>query len=98
MADIPNLLFTPTLNLNGPGAASFTFQVVDDGATGGGNVNTDQSPNTLTFAVTALNDAPAGADVRTAGDLGKHISPSRKPFKRAIYEVLAVSFAEFAGG
>ncbi|WP_420468710.1 tandem-95 repeat protein [Panacagrimonas sp.] len=57
-ADIPNLTYTPALNANGVGYASFTFQVVDDGGTANGGQNTDQTPDTLTFNVTPVNDAP----------------------------------------
>ncbi|NTU57870.1 MAG: tandem-95 repeat protein, partial [Chlorobiaceae bacterium] len=58
--DISNgqLVYTPGLNDNGTGYASFTFQVEDNGGTVGGGVNLDQSPNTITFNVTAVNDAP----------------------------------------
>src|SRR5205085_1284292 len=55
-----NLVYTPAANANGPGYASFTFQFVDDGGTANLGQNTDQSPNTLTFDVTSVNDAPAG--------------------------------------
>ncbi len=56
------LQFTPTLNLNGTAAASFTFQVVDDGGTTNGGVDTDQTANTITFDIAAVNDAPEGTD------------------------------------
>ncbi|MFM8332053.1 MAG: calcium-binding protein, partial [Candidatus Methylumidiphilus sp.] len=38
-----------------------TFQVKDNGGTANGGVDLDQSPNTLTFNVTAVNDAPTGS-------------------------------------
>ncbi len=57
-ADFPKLLFTPAANANGAGYASFTFQVVDSGPTGGLDQNTDQTPNTITFDITPVNDAP----------------------------------------
>src|SRR4029077_4191844 len=41
---------------------SFTFQVQDNGGTANGGVDLDQSANTFAFNVTAVNDAPAGAD------------------------------------
>ncbi|MET0274268.1 MAG: Ig-like domain-containing protein, partial [Phenylobacterium sp.] len=47
----------------GMGHASFTFQVRDNGGTANG-VDTDPTPNTITFNVTAVNDAP------TVGGLG----------------------------
>ncbi|MEZ0260537.1 MAG: cadherin-like domain-containing protein, partial [Alphaproteobacteria bacterium] len=56
------LTFTPAANLNGAGAASFTFAVRDSGGTANGGVDTDQTPNTFTFNITAVNDAPAGTD------------------------------------
>src|SRR5207248_8296276 len=64
VADITgNLLkFCPAANANGLAYASFTFQVQDDGATGGLNQNLDQSANTMTVNVTSVNDAPAGTD------------------------------------
>ncbi|MCP5016988.1 MAG: hypothetical protein GY938_17230, partial [Ketobacter sp.] len=56
------LKFKPAANANGTGYDSFTFQVQDDGGTANGGVDTDQSANTMTIDVTAVNDAPAGAD------------------------------------
>src|SRR5439155_272457 len=56
------LVFTPAANANGTGYASLTFQVQDNGGTGNGGVDTDQSPNTITINVTSVNDAPAGTD------------------------------------
>jgi VCBS repeat-containing protein len=53
-----NLVFTPAANASGAGYASFTFQVQDNGGTANGGVDLDQSPNTLTINVSALNDAP----------------------------------------
>src|SRR5207253_3218271 len=52
------LVFSPAANANGLAYASFTFQVEDDGGTANGGVNLDQSPNTMTINVTAVNDAP----------------------------------------
>jgi Ca2+-binding RTX toxin-like protein len=53
--------FVPAANANGVPFTSFTFQVRDNGGTTNGGVNTDQSPNTFTFSVTALNDAPVNS-------------------------------------
>jgi hypothetical protein len=50
------VVFTPTQNLNGTAAASILFQVRDNGGTANGGVDTDQSANTLTFNLTAVND------------------------------------------
>ena len=62
-----NLLkYEPPSNLNGAGLASFTFQVQDDGGTGNGGVDLDQSANTITIDVDAVNDEPAGADKTVA--------------------------------
>jgi len=52
------LVFTPAANASGAGHASFGFQVRDDGGTAGGGINLDPTPNTLTFDVTPVNDAP----------------------------------------
>ncbi|WP_159451591.1 Ig-like domain-containing protein, partial [Planktothrix sp. PCC 11201] len=58
-----NLKFTPAPNQNGNNYANFTFQVQDDGGTANnGDVNLDQSPNTLTINVTPVNDEPSGTD------------------------------------
>jgi trimeric autotransporter adhesin len=56
-----HLVFTPAANVNGTGYAHFTFQVQDDGGTANGGVNLDQSPNTITFNVTPVNDAPVAS-------------------------------------
>lgn len=48
------LKYTPVTNENGNAYSSFQFQVRDNG---NGN-NVDLSPNTLTFNVTPVNDAP----------------------------------------
>src|SRR5205085_1661974 len=71
------LVFTPAANANGTGYASLTFQVQDNGGTGNGGVDTDQSPNTLTINVTSVNDAPAGTDatITTLEDTA-HIFPA----------------------
>ncbi|WP_395612630.1 FG-GAP-like repeat-containing protein, partial [Allosphingosinicella sp.] len=53
-----HLYYTPLANGNGVPFSSFTFQVRDNGGTGNGGQDTDQSANTITFDVTAVNDAP----------------------------------------
>ena len=60
--DLGKLVFTPDANQSGTGYASFPFQVRDDGGTANGGVDTDQSPNTITIDVAAVNDPPAGTD------------------------------------
>ena len=56
------LRFTPAVNANGAGYATFTFQVRDDGGTANGGVALDPTPRTMTVNVTSVNDAPAGAN------------------------------------
>jgi hypothetical protein len=56
------LILTPAADANGAAYATLTFQVQDDGGTAGGGIDLDPSANTLTVSVTAVNDAPAGAD------------------------------------
>ncbi|MEZ0262669.1 MAG: cadherin-like domain-containing protein, partial [Alphaproteobacteria bacterium] len=64
IADINSglLTFAPAANANGAAYAQFTFAVQDSGGTANGGVDTDQTPNTMTISVTAVNDAPAGTD------------------------------------
>ena len=52
------LKFVPAANGNGVPYATFTFQVQDNGGTANGGVDLDQSPNTMTINVTAVNDLP----------------------------------------
>lgn len=61
--DLGRVRFTPAVNANGAAYATFTFQV-DDGTFGGNSL--DLSPNSFTFNVTAVEDAPvAVADFAT---------------------------------
>ncbi|MFO0796528.1 MAG: tandem-95 repeat protein [Gemmataceae bacterium] len=60
------LTFAPATNASGTPYASFTFQVRDDGGTANGGVNTDPTANTITVAVTAVNDAPTAAPAAAA--------------------------------
>lgn len=53
-ANIPNLVFTPATNANGASYASFTFSVRDTNGSA-----FDITPNTMTFNITAVNDAPS---------------------------------------
>lgn len=62
VADIGNLTFEPSADVNGTGIGSFTFQVVDSGGTTNGGQNTDQTPNSFAFNVSAVNDAPVASD------------------------------------
>jgi hypothetical protein len=65
--------FQPAQDINGNGAASFTFQVQDNGAVANGGINLDPTPDTITFNVSPVNDAPTfvkGADQNTMEDAG----------------------------
>jgi large repetitive protein len=64
--DNGGLTFTPAANANGAGYASFTFQVQDDGGVANGGVDIDQSPNTITVNVIAVNDATTTSPVTLA--------------------------------
>ena len=80
-ASITNLTWTPVANANGTGIASFTFAVTDNGGTANGGVNTDPTPNTITFNVTPVNDAPIlsvanGANLLTNGDFDSPVVPN----------------------
>jgi Ca2+-binding RTX toxin-like protein len=63
------LVYTPAANANGDGVAALTFRVRDNGGTANGGIDTDPSANTLTFNVTAVNDAPT-VTITTAPSLG----------------------------
>jgi len=68
------LRFTPAANSSGSGYASFTFQVQDDGGTANGGVDVDPIARTMTVNVTAVNDAPSGANSTvTATEDGSHV-------------------------
>ncbi len=60
-ASLVNLVFTPAANANGANYASFSFCVKDQ------NGSFDVSPKTISFNLTAVNDAP----VISAGGTGK---------------------------
>ena len=64
------LVFAPAANANGAAYAAFTFQVKDDGGTGNGGVDVDAIARTLTIDVTAVNDAPVGADSNVSTQTG----------------------------
>ncbi|MCS6622546.1 Ig-like domain-containing protein [Roseibacterium beibuensis] len=59
--------YRPDANESGDDFDTFTFQVQDDGGTDAGGVNRDQTPNTFTFDVTAVNDAPTVSLTSTDG-------------------------------
>ncbi len=52
------LVYTPAADANGMGYASFNFQVRDNGGTANSGIDLDASPNTLSFNVSPVNDAP----------------------------------------
>ncbi len=52
------LVYTPVSNANGAGIDTISFQVTDDGGTANGGQDTDQTANTITFDIIAVNDAP----------------------------------------
>jgi hypothetical protein len=56
------LRFTPASNAHGASYASFSFQVQDNGGTANGGVDLASTPNSITFSVTANNDAPLGVN------------------------------------
>jgi large repetitive protein len=60
------LVFTPAADANGTGYANFNFSVKDSSG------EFDLAPNTITFNVTAVNDAPTGQDkaIATTEDTG----------------------------
>ncbi|MCF6808651.1 cadherin-like domain-containing protein, partial [Thiotrichales bacterium 19S9-11] len=62
VSDLANLIYSPVADANGASYSSFTFQVKDDGGTSNGGVDTDQSANTITFDVTAVNDEPSASN------------------------------------
>ncbi len=64
ITDIVNglLVFTPQQNKNGISHSDFMFLVHDDGSTANTGLTISQAPNTLTFNVTPVSDAPEGTD------------------------------------
>ncbi len=70
-AQIPLLVYTPAANGSGTSYANFTFQVRDNGGTASGGISLDPTPNTITFNVTPVNDAPVAiSDTATATEAG----------------------------
>ena len=56
--DAGRLVWTPGHDEHGDDLASLTFQVQDNGGTANGGIDLDPTPNTLTFNVAEVNDAP----------------------------------------
>ncbi len=61
-ADLGSLVYTPRSHFASAAHATFTFQVVDDGGTVDGGIDTDPTPNRITIDLTQVNDPPSGAD------------------------------------
>ncbi|HTU09692.1 MAG TPA: hypothetical protein VMG08_02240 [Allosphingosinicella sp.] len=59
--NLGRVFYVPGADGNGAGYASFTFQVRDAGGTANGGVDTDPTPNTITFDVAAQNDGPVNS-------------------------------------
>ena len=70
---ISSLVFSPAANANGDSYASFDFQVKDDS---GVDVDTDESPNTITFDVTPVDDPAV-----ISGDLSGKLEDNNGTFK-----------------
>ncbi|HEX8302688.1 Ig-like domain-containing protein [Sphingomonas sp.] len=82
------LVFTPATNANGAGYASFTYQVQDNGGTANGGQDTDQSPNTMTINVTAVNDPVT--------DLSMAVNPVPENVPSVVVGVLSATDADVA--
>ena len=84
LAEIPDLKYTPGLDANGADYAAIKFAVTDSGSTDDGGVITDLSPNTITFSVTSVSDASAGADkpITIHGGCDIHVCGSGLLFQR----------------
>ena len=92
--DAGNLVFRPATNASGTGYAGLTFQVQDDGGTANGGIDTDQSANTLTFNVTAVNDAPvsSGFDTITFVEDNPNAVPLDTGFDQILVDVDSPNF------
>jgi len=60
------LKFTPPANAYGPGYASFSFQLQDDGGAANGGIDISGSASTLTINVMPVNDRPQGMNAVVA--------------------------------
>ena len=77
--DAGKLVFTPAANANGPRYANFTFQVQDNGGTATAASTSTRRPNTITINVTAVNDAPTGANNTISDAARTRPTPSPPP-------------------
>ncbi len=106
------LRYAPLANENGNSYASFTFQVQDSGLLTGGGVNLDPTPNTFTFNITPVNDAPvmaAGSAFVTIPDIAEDaanpagvplsdLAPLISDMDAGDLKGIAVNFANQANG
>ncbi|QDX25001.1 hypothetical protein FPZ54_02460 [Sphingomonas suaedae] len=91
------LIFTPAANANGAAYANLTFQVQDDGGIANGGVDLDATPNTLTFDVTAVNDAPvlSGIDGRSVTiNEGNATNTNLAPLGYSLSKLATISFSD----
>ncbi len=58
VADLGTLVFAPVANANGTGYTTIGFKVQDNGGIANGGADTSTTANTLTFNVTAVQEAP----------------------------------------
>jgi Ca2+-binding RTX toxin-like protein len=91
--DAGYLKFKGAPNGNGAGYAHFTFQMQDNGGTANGGVNLDQSPNTLTINVSAVDDAPAAINFSNV-----HAPIAENTSTAAAIKIADVSLADIDGG
>ena len=89
---ITSLQFTPDPDANGNSYASFTFQVQDNGGTANGGVDTDPTPNTFTFNVTPVNDAPTVTSTTAALPAINENDPD--PPAETISDLLGANFSD----
>jgi len=85
-ADLPNkaisvadlnsgkLTFQPVADGNGDTYASFDFKVQDNGGTADGGIDISENAATMTFAVTAVNDAPVASGTATLAAIAANSS------------------------
>ena len=88
------LTYAPVGNANGTGYTSFTFQVQDNGGIANGGIDLDASPNTITFNVTAVNDAPVNSVPATQSTLPN----TAKVFSTGNGNLISISDVDVAAG
>src|SRR5262249_26619199 len=73
VTQLGDLVFQPALDESGAAYAGFSFRVKDDGGTANGGVDISLAPNTITFDVKPVNDAPSfskGSDLNVTDESG----------------------------